>query len=319
MARPGCTAYAGVDVAAKSSAGGQQLDALRRRAGAPAAGTLVALEATGACRQGAAPALTAAGWAVSVASPASARHYAQARLRRAATAAVDAAVLAAYGRDRRPAPCTPPPADVPALQPLIRQRDDPVACRTPATSRRHAPAQLPDVPAEVRQPRAALLHVLRERIAALDAAIRRRAAAAASIVTEPACLTSSKGVGALPAAIVLTAARPLHRRLTPQRAVACAGLDPAPRRSGGPVRGAPRIGRTGNARLRRALYRAALSAARSTPLLRPFYQRLLARGKGRKVALVAVARKLLAPMITLPRPHRTFDPRGAANHPPRGR
>ena len=39
----------------------------------------------------------------------------------------------------------------------------------------------------------------------------------------------------------------------------------------------------------------------------------------RKAALVAVAREPLAPMIALPRPRRTFAPRGAANHPPRGR
>src|SRR5690348_15268685 len=100
MSAPAPTTYVGVDIAAAT------LAVVRRVAGQPAgpaqafandpagwrallaalaaqgdapAGTRVALEATGAYWQGLATALAEAGWAVSVASPASVRHYAQAR------------------------------------------------------------------------------------------------------------------------------------------------------------------------------------------------------------------------------------------------
>lgn len=293
---------------------------LRDQGAAPAA-TRVVLEATGAYWQGLATALVAAGWAVSVVSPASARHYAQARLRRAKTDAVDAAVLAAYGRDLRPPPWAPPPAEVQALQLLIRERDDLVAVQTQTRNRQHALAQLPDVPAEARAPLAAVLEVLAEQIARLDAAIRQRAAAAASLAADIARLQTVAGVGLLTAAIVVVETRPLRDAAgaTPRQVVAYAGLDPAPRESGSSVRGAGHISKRGNARLRQAAYMAAVSAIRCNPVMQRFYQRLLRRGKRKKVALVAVARKLLALLATLLTHKRTFDPAWAERHPRRPR
>lgn len=283
--------------------------ALAERGATPAATRLV-LEATGSYWVGAATALVEAGWVVAVVPPASARAYAQARLRRAKTDAVDAAVLAAYGRDLRPAPWVPPAPEVAALQLLLRQRDDLVALRTQTTNRQHALAQLPGLPAEVAEPLAAVLAVAEEQIARLDAAIARRAAPAAGrLAADLARLDAVKGVGLLTAALVLTETAALVAAgASARQVVAYAGLDPAPRQSGTSVRGAGHISKAGNARLRQALYMAALAAVRSNPPLQAFYRRLLARGKLKKVALVAVARKLLMLLITLLQHQRTWDP-----------
>jgi transposase len=137
---------------------------------------------------------------------------------------------------------------------------------------------------------------------------------AASIAAAVTRLDAIKGVGLLTAAIVVTELWPLGPDLTPPAAVAYAGLDPAPRRSGSSVRGEEHISKTGSARLRQALYMAALSAAQHNPVFRAFYERLIARGKKKPVALVAVARKLLVVMVTLMRHKRTFDPEWAARH-----
>ncbi len=298
-----------------TAAGWQTVQTTLTQQGATLATTLLVMEATGAYWQGCASALTAAGWAVSVVSPGSARHYARARLRRAKTDAVDAAVLAAYGRDLQPARWTPPPAEVQALQLLIRERDDLVAMQTQVRNRQHALAQVPHLPAEVWQPLAAVAEVVTAQIAALNQLIRQRAAAAASLASDLACLQTITGVGLLTAAIVVVETRPLRQGLTPKQAVAYAGLDPAPHESGTSVRGAGHISKTGNARLRQACYMAAVSAARHNPPLRAFYERLLARGKRKKVALVAVARKLLVLMITLLRHHQPFVPDWATQHP----
>ena len=293
---------------ANAAAGWRELHAWLRAAGCRPAATRLVMEATGSSWGGAATALTAAGWAVGVVSPASARDYAKARLVRAKTDAVDAAGLAAYGRDLRPAAWSPPPPEVHELQLLVRQRDDLVALQTATRNRQHALAQLPSVPAEVLEPAEAVLAVLAEQIARLDALIQRRAAAAASLAADVARLDAITGVGLLTAAIVLTELWGLGPAVTPAQAVAYAGLDPRPHESGTSVRGAGHISKTGNARLRQALFMAALSAARHNPTLRPFYQRLLARGKPKLVALVAVARKLLVLMVTLLNHQRTYDP-----------
>jgi transposase len=247
------------------------------------------------------------------------RHYAQARLRRAKTDAVDAATLAAYGRDLQPAPWAPAPADVQTLQLLIRQRDDLVALQTETRNRQHALDALPAVPESVRTPLATVLGVLREQVAALDAAIRQQAAAAATIAEDLARLQTVIGVGLLTAAVVVVETRPLRAGATPAQVVAYAGLDPAPRESGSSVRGAGHISKTGNARLRQAVYMAAVSAVRYNPPLRAFYERLLRRGKPKKVALVAAARKLLVLLVTLLQHGRDFDPDWAAKHPRRPR
>ncbi|MGN6360991.1 MAG: IS110 family transposase [Thermomicrobiales bacterium] len=210
MPAESATLYVGIDVAAKAlavafdsagaaqtfantAAGWQQLRAALVAQGARPEATLLVMEATGAYWQGAATALVGAGWTVSVVSPGSARHYAQARLRRAKTDAVDAATLAAYGRDLRPAPWSPAPADVQTLQLLIRQRDDLIALQTETRNRQHALDQLPAVPEVVRAPLAAVLAVLREQIAGLDAAIRQQAETAATVAADIARLQTIAG------------------------------------------------------------------------------------------------------------------------------
>lgn len=304
------------EVANAPGGGRRVIEGLERRGADPAA-TLPVMEATGTYWVGAAAALAGAGWPVAVVAPASAKAYARARLRRAKTDAIDAAVLAAYGRDLRPAPWRPPAAEVAELQLLLRERDDLVALRVQVTNRQHALAQLPALPPEAAGPLAAVLATLEEQVAGLEAAIERRVGrASAALAADLARLDAIKGVGPLTAAVVLAElAALLAAGGGPAQAVAHAGLDPAPRRSGTSVRGAGHISKAGSARLRQALYMAALAAIRSNPPLRAFYRRLVARGKLKKVALVAVARKLLELMVTLRQRRRDWRP----DWPPRRR
>lgn len=276
--------------------------------GSTPAATLVVMEATGSYWQGLAMALHTAGWGVSVVPPASVRDHARSRLRRAKTDALDAALLVDYARRQQPARWSPPPPEIDALQLLLRQRDDLVAMRTQTRNRQHALAQLPTVPVEAQQPLVALAQVLTDQITALDAAITERASATVTLATEMARLQTITGVGMLTAAIVLTEIRPLRGNVTPRQVVSFAGLDPTVKESGTSVRGARHLSKTGNARVRRAVYMAALAASRYNPPLRRFYQRLRARGKQPRVALVAVARKVLALMVTLLIHERDFDP-----------
>ncbi len=87
-----------------------------------------------------------------------------------------------------------------------------------------------------------------------------------------------------------------------------AGLAPREWRLGRSVRGRPRIGHTGNGRLRRSLYLASLSPTRWNPVIKPFYERLRTTGKPAKVVHCAAARKLLHLAWAVATKRRDFDP-----------
>jgi transposase len=222
-------------------------------------------------------------------------------------------MLAAHGRDLQPTAWTPRPPAVQTLQLLIHQRADLVAAPTETRTRPHALARLPGVPDAARTPLVARHAVLTEQLQALKAAIRA-AAAATAIANDIVRLQTIIGGGLLTAAIVVAETHAVLAQATPAQVIAYAGLDPAPHQSGPSVRGAGHSSTTGNARLRQAADLAAVSAVRSNPPLRAFYQRLVARGKSKKLALVAAARKLLALMVTLLQTGRDFDPTWTATH-----
>jgi transposase len=64
----------------------------------------------------------------------------------------------------------------------------------------------------------------------------------------------------------------------------------------------------GRASVRRVLYMATLVATRTNPVIRSFYERLLARGKEKKVALTACMRKLLVILNAMVRNQKTWRP-----------
>jgi len=89
--------------------------------------------------------------------------------------------------------------------------------------------------------------------------------------------------------------------------VAFSGLDPRLFKSGKSVEKRPRISRGGSRHLRRALYMPALVALRRDPYLRGFYQNLVAHGKARLQAVVAVMRKLLHALFAMFRTNQSYD------------
>ena len=91
------------------------------------------------------------------------------------------------------------------------------------------------------------------------------------------------------------------------------GLDPQPYESGRSVRKQPGISKMGDNEIRRLLYMGALGGVRGQNPLRPFYNRLVGRGKAKKVALVAAARKILTWAWTIFSRQIEWDPAFHAN------
>ena len=138
--------------------------------------------------------------------------------------------------------------------------------------------------------------VLEKRLEVLDRQLRAQIDAQPLWKAKFALLTSAKGVGFV-TALSLLAKMPELGSLNRGQCAALGGLAPYDEDSG--QHQGKRSIRGGRHEVRTALYMAALAAARSNPILKTFYQRLLAQKKPAKVALTAVMRKLLIHLNTL--------------------
>jgi transposase len=260
----------------------------------------VILEATGGLEAACAAATAAAGFAVAVINPRQARDFARATGRLAKTDAIDASVLAAFGRAVRPEPR--PLADEAAreLDALMDRRRQLVGMRVMEQNRLSG-----TIPARVRRDLEAHVQWLDRHIAEVDKELEDRIRSSPVWREKDELLRSIPGIGPV-ASRTLLAALPELGRLDRRRIAALVGLAPMADDSG-QHRGPRRI-QGGRSLVRCALYMAALSARRYNPALRAFAERLAAAGKKPKVILAAVSRKLLVIANAILRSGRPWDP-----------
>lgn len=265
-----------------------------RIAAAPA---IVVMEATGPYDRLLIDTLGAAGVACVRVNPVRARRFAQAAGLLAKTDAVDARMLARLGSALELAPGAPPDAARQALGDLTTRRDQLVQNR--ADEKKRAAAASGETAASIE----AHLQWLTVEIGRFDRMIEAFIALSESLREDAARLASAPGVGPVAAAVLL-AQMPELGRLNPKQAAALAGLAPVANDSGA-FRGVRRI-KGGRARVRQALYMAALAAVRTCPRFNDFYQRILERAKAKKIAIIAVARKLLITLNAMIRDKTAF-------------
>jgi transposase len=292
----------------QSSAGYQRLlDRLAATGLAPDQ-VLVVLEATSTYWIRLACALHAAGYAVSVVNPKQAHDFAKALLQRAKTDPLDAAVLAQLGAKLTPARWTPPPAVYQEFQQRLAERDSLLGLRQQILNQHHALLHEQQTVPSVLRRQQDLVVTIDEQLAAVEAELTTLVAADSAWAASVRLLQTIPGVGLITAAWGVVATLNFTSCPDAERATAYAGLAPQPRQSGTSVRGRAAIGRTGDARLRTALYMASLTAARYNPAVKALYERLRAAGKPVKVARCAAARKLLHQIWAIGTTQRSFDP-----------
>jgi transposase len=242
-------------------------------------------EATGGYEHHLLAALHQAQIPVTLLNPRPVRDFARAQGLLAKTDALDAAVLADYGRCFAPAPTPPARPAQQRLESLVTRRQEllDLLAREAHRAEHHHDRFV------VRQARR-LARALQKHLDELEAELAALQAADAALDTQVQRLSQIQGVGQRTAWLLL-AALPELGTLRRGQAAALAGLAPFNHDSG-PHRGQRHIAH-GRPLARAALYMAALVAARYNPVLRPMYQRLRASGKAAKVALVALMRKLV--------------------------
>lgn len=260
---------------------------------------LVVLEATGGLERALVAALSAHHLPLALANPYRARACAT-MLGRAKTDQLDAQVLAAYGRHAELSPSPVLDETAQQLVDLVRRRRQWVTTQVAEKNR------LGRAPASIRADIEAHLEYIEERIAHLSEAIERRMAQP-YWQEKQTLLTSFPGVGAVTAAVCLSELPELGH-LGEKQMARLVGVAPMNRDSG-QQRGYRRI-QGGRAGVRSALYMATLVATRHNPVIRAFYERLLARGKRKKVALIACLHKVVTILNAMLRDHQPW--RGAS-------
>lgn len=266
-------------------------------------GVFVLFEATGRYDAALRRELAAGGVAFARVNPARARDFARATGRLAKTDAIDAHMLAAMAMTLRPAAAGPPDNARERLAALNLRRDQLVADRARERARREAlDAAL--VEADI----AAHINFLDGRVEVIEREIAGLLKADAKLAGDARLLRSVPGLGPVATAVLLAAMPELGRR-DPKAIAALAGLAPFNRDSGS-LRGRRAI-KGGRSRVRRALYMAAVAAIRARDRFAETYKALIARGKPPKVALIAVARKLIVTANAVLRDQTPFKPKPA--------
>lgn len=260
---------------------------------------LVAVEATGKWHRPLCRSLHAGGIAVAIADPFRVRMFAKAQGVLAKTDRVDAAVLARFAAVMTPEVRSPASLTIEELQELITARDRAVAEQTSLKNQRSA-AECSFLKRQFER----RIARLRTDIAAIENECLTRIKSDPVLLRRHAILCSLPGIGERIAAILVASMRELGG-LNAKQAASLAGLAPIANDSGQHT-GARRV-RGGRPMIRKMLYLAALSASRHNPALLLFYRRLT-QSKPPKVALVAVARKLLLLANTLIAEDRLWQP-----------
>lgn len=239
-----------------------------------------------------------AGWPVSLPNPRQVRQWAQGTGQRAKTDRQDAWLLARFGAAQQPAPHQPLATEVSELDSLLERRLDLEEMIQQEKNRLGALRERPGIAPPVIENLQRVLEALQEALQEVEKAIALHLQRHTHLHEAKQRLLAIPGIGPK---IVLPLLVLLHRwqtltagQGTAKGLTAFVGLDPRPHESGWSVRKRPVISKMGNATLRRLLYMGALSAVYGKNPLRTFYQRLLGRGKAKKLCVVAAARKLLS-------------------------
>ena len=260
------------------------------------------MEATGNYGEALAIYLHGAGHTVSIVNPARIKGFAQSELIRTKTDKVDAGIIARFCLAMKPVSWTPPSPEIRSLRALVRWVDSLTVMLTQEKNRLGSAHE-------------SVIPLIKGHINYLDKEIEKVREQIADLIDRDPdlsqkkdLLTSIPGIGTATIPVILAELDNLERFKHVRELVAFIGLAPKERLSGSSIKGKPRLCKTGNARLRKALYMPALVSIQCNPLMIVFYNRLKEKGKNGKVIVCAIMRKLVHLIFGILKSGKKYDP-----------
>lgn len=261
--------------------------------------TLIVLEASGGYEKYAANFLRQKKFNVAVVNAKRVRDFAKAGGKLAKTDSIDAKVIMEFGRAFNPAPQTLiAPEEDQRLQNVNRRLQ---VVKLITIEKQHLEQASDEHKKRIKKH----ISYLEKEVELLDGLLKKQISADPVMQDKFERLDGIKGVGEITAMNVLLL-MPELGNLTNREISALAGVAPFNKDSG-QMKGKREIG-GGRAPVRAALYMAILSAVKSNPALKRFYDNLVARGKLKKVAMVACMRKLIIIMNSMMRDNTVWQP-----------
>lgn len=254
----------------------------------------VAMEGTGIYHEVAAYELSKHGVIVSVCNPAQTKSFGRGIGIQNKNDRIDSYVLAHYCQSANPRPWTPPSPEAYDLKSLVA-RTDAITSDLVREKNRAEKAAATRTPEAVVRSIHESIAFLKRQLASIQETIDKHIASHESLKQDMRLLTSIPAIGNRVGTAMLAVQR-RHTFDSAEQLAAYLGLVPIMRQSGTSLAGKSRTSHQGPKRLRSLLYMAAVCAIRKNngnPLVQPLYERLLKKGKAKKLALGAVMRKLV--------------------------
>jgi transposase len=252
------------------------------------------MEATGSYHQSLASWIFAKGHAVSVVNPLVIKRFAQMRLRLAKT---DSKMIQRYGESEGPALWNPPQEFVSQafeinglVSLLIRQR-------TALKNKLHSVSQKPGNFSIVTKAITKEVQQLDRQVASLESSMEQLIRSHQGELFVNLC--SIPGIGKKTAMFLIVVTNGFANFENSKQLSAYLGLAPTIRRSGSSVRGQSRISKTGNGAIRNLLFMCSFTACEKNKACRELFSRLVEKGKSKKLALIAVANKLIKQALAI--------------------
>jgi len=230
---------------------------------------------------------------VSVVNPFQPKSFAQSRLLRTKNDKVDANLLASYCAISKPKEMVKTSEELKTLRKLVRTLNYQIVERSKYKTKLHSVKD--DYAAHVVN---ATIIFFTDSIANIEEKIKCHIRECSELKRKTDLLKSIISIGDRTAWQIMAEMKDIETdKINAKSQVAHSGLAPKEYQSGSSVNGKPRICRTGNKKLREAFYMPAMTAMRYNKPMKEFYERLVSKGKPKKVALIAVMRKLLVTAV----------------------
>lgn len=264
------------------------------------------MEATGVYQQQLADYLYEHKILVSVVNPLVIKRFIQMNLRRIKTDKADAEMICKYAQQQDLMLYKPAPVYIKECRIIRENIDLLLKSRTMLKNRKHA------IEHKGAKHRLVLINPIKKMIKELSIQIQRLEDELELLVRthEPdlySRLQSIPGIGKSTALFMIVLSEGFKKFESARQFTCYIGLSPVEKTSGSSLRGRSSISKQGNGKLRNLLFMCSFNACKSNAACKALYERIVAKGKSKKLALIAVANKLLRQAFAIAKSGLVYD------------